>query len=107
MLIEETVKEIERMKKSGRPYTPDEVTRLSRFMPIRTGGVLDTPFSRMDFLQTRITANTPAGYFAIQEQTARNPHPRLAEMAEKILQYRMPVYRDSRQITSLLNETCT
>lgn len=83
MLIEETVKEIERMKNPA-SYTPDEVTRLSRFMLSELAGVLDTPFSRMDFLQTRITANTPAGYFAIQEQTARNLSPeRLAEMAEK------------------------
>ncbi len=83
MLIEETVKEIERMKNPA-SYTPDEVTRLSRFMLSELAGVLDTPFSRMDFLQTRITANTPAGYFAMQEQTARNLSPeRLAEMAEK------------------------
>lgn len=83
MLIDETVKEIERMKNPA-SYTPDEVNRLSRFVLSELAGVLDTPFSRMDFLQTQITANAPAGYFAMQEQAARTLTPQiLADMAEK------------------------
>ena len=65
-------------------YTPDEINRLSRFILSELAGVLDTPFSRMDFLQTQVTANTPAGYFAMQDHTARNLSPELlAAMAEK------------------------
>jgi len=83
MLIEETVKEIERMKNPS-TYTPDEVNRLSRFVLSELAGVLDTPFSRMEFLQTQITANAPARYFAMQEHAARTITPEiLAEMAEK------------------------
>lgn len=83
ILIGETVKEIERMKDPA-SYTPDEINRLSRFILSELAGVLDTPFSRMDFLQTQVTANTPAGYFAMQEHTARTLSPELlAGMAEK------------------------
>ena len=82
-LIDETVKEMEHMKNPS-SYTPDEVNRLSRFVLSELAGVLDTPFSRMDFLQTQVTANAPAGYFTMQEQAARSLTPyKLAEMAEK------------------------
>lgn len=83
LLIGETVNEIERMKDPS-SYTPDEVNRLSRFVLSELAGVLDTPFSRMDFLQTEVTSSTPAGYFGMQEQCARALSPELlADMAEK------------------------
>lgn len=83
LLISETVNEIERMKDPA-SYTPDEIDRLSRFVLSELAGVLDTPFSRMDFLQTEVTASTPAGYYAMQEQCARALCPELlADMAEK------------------------
>lgn len=83
LLIDETIKEIERMKDPA-SYSTDEITRLSRFVLSELAGVLDTPFGRMDFLQTQITANAPAGYFGMQEQVARSLTPELlADMAEK------------------------
>lgn len=83
LLIDATVSVIERMKDPA-SYTHDEITRLSNFVLSELAGVLDTPFARMDFLQTQVTANAPAGYFAMQQQAARSLTPQLlAEMAEK------------------------
>ena len=83
LLINETVAEIERMKDPG-SYTEDEVNRISRFVLSELAGVLDTPFTRMDFLQTRVTASTPEGYFAMQDSAARSLTPDvLAAMAQK------------------------
>ena len=85
MLIEESVREIERMKDAS-TYTPDEIDRLSRFMLSELAGVLDTPFSQSDFLQTQVTAGAPAGYYAMQEQTSRILSAELlAAMASKYL----------------------
>lgn len=82
-LIEESVREIERMKDPS-TYTSDEIDRLSRYVLSELAGVLDTPFQRSDFLQTQITAGAPAGYFAMQEHTARILSPELlADMAAK------------------------
>lgn len=83
LLISETIAEIERMKNPD-SYTADEVNRISRFVLSELAGVLDTPFSRMDFLQTQVTASTPAGYFAMQDNAARQlTSEMLASMAEK------------------------
>ena len=82
-LIEESILEIENMKNPS-TYSPDEIDRLSRFVLSELAGVLDTPFSRCDFLQTEVTAATPPGYFAMQEHTARTLTPELlADMASK------------------------
>lgn len=82
-LIQESVREIERMKDPS-TYTPDEIDRLSRYVLSELAGVLDTPFQRSDFLQTQVTASAPAGYYAMQERTARALTPELlAGMAEK------------------------
>ncbi|MDE6394516.1 MAG: insulinase family protein [Duncaniella sp.] len=82
-LIEESVREIERMKDPA-TYTHDEINRLSRYVLSELAGVLDTPFQRCDFLQTQVTAGTPRGYFAMQEHTARTLTPELlAEMATR------------------------
>lgn len=82
-LIDESVREIERMKDPS-TYTRDEIDRLSRYILSDLAGVLDTPFQRCDFLQTQVTAGAPAGYFAMQERTARTLTPELlAGMAAK------------------------
>lgn len=82
-LVDESVLEIERMKDPS-TYTRDEIDRLSRYVLSELAGVLDTPFQRSDFLQTQVTAGTPAGYFAMQERTARALTPELlAGMATK------------------------
>lgn len=82
LLISETIAEIERMKDPA-SYTTDEINRLSRFVLSELAGVLDSPFSRMDFLQTKVTASTPSGYFAMQDRVARSLTPDLlATMAE-------------------------
>ena len=82
-LIEETNSELERMKNPA-SYSDDEIDRISRFVLSELAGVLDSPFSRADFLQTQVSANTPAGYFAMQDSAARTMSAEmLASMAEK------------------------
>lgn len=82
-LISETVNEIERMKDPA-SYTSDEINRLSRFVLSELAGVLENPFTRMDFLQTEITANTPPDYYARQKTVARSLSPELlSQMASR------------------------
>lgn len=82
-LIDETISELERMKNPA-SYSDDEIDRISRFVLSELAGVLDSPFSRADFLQTQVSANTPAGYFAMQDSAARTMSAEmLASMAEK------------------------
>ena len=82
-LIDETISEIERMKNPS-SYTADEIDRLSRYVLSELAGVLDTPFTRTDFLSTEITASTPPGYFEMQQEAARAASAgTLAEMARR------------------------
>ncbi len=75
--------EIEKMKDS-RTYTEDEINRLSRLSMTNLANILDTPFSRMEFYQTELLADTPPNYFDEQEKFARNiTAEKLAEIATK------------------------
>lgn len=75
--------EIEKMK-DPKTYTNDEIHRLSRLLMSNLANILDTPFSRMDFHQTELLADTPSEYFQEQEQYARNLSAKgLAEIADK------------------------
>ncbi|MCM1077719.1 MAG: insulinase family protein [Bacteroides sp.] len=75
--------EIEKMKDVA-TYTDDEIKRLSKFILSNLATTLDTPFSRMDYVQTHIFADTPDDYFEQQESLARKLTPEiLAEMARK------------------------
>lgn len=62
--------EIEKMKDTS-SYSDDEIRRLSKFQLSNLATMLDTPFSRMDYIQTHIFANTPDDYFEQQERLAR------------------------------------
>lgn len=62
--------ELERMKDAS-SYTRDELKRLSGMSLLSLANVLETPFSRMEFYQTRFLADTPPDYFERQEMTAR------------------------------------
>ena len=65
-------------------YTDDEIRRLSKFQLSNLATILDTPFSRMDYMQTHVFANTPDDYFEQQERLARTLTPEiLAQMARK------------------------
>ena len=76
-------KEIEAMKDVS-TYTEYEIKRLSKFLLSNLATTLDTPFSRMDYVQTHIFADTPADYFELQESLARKLSPDiLAEMANR------------------------
>lgn len=91
-LIESVKEELNKMKDPA-SYTDEEVTRLRRFALSSLAAILDTPFSRMDYLQTAITADTPPDYFALQEQTARALSPNLlAEMATKYFDPNLLLY---------------
>lgn len=68
--------EMERMK-DPESYTDDEIKRLSKFILSNLATTLDTPFSRMDYTQTHIFADTPDDYFERQDATARNLSPEL------------------------------
>ncbi len=75
--------EIEKMKDPA-SYSDDEIKRLSRFLLSNLATILDTPFSRMDYLQTHTYANTPDDYFEQQERFARRLTPEiLSEMARR------------------------
>jgi len=77
------LREMEDMKNPA-TYTTDEIRRMSRLLLSNLATILDTPFSRMDFHQTHIFADTPDDYFERQEETARRLSPELlAEMAER------------------------
>lgn len=76
-------KEIEAMKDEN-TYTEDEIKRLSKFLLSNLATTLDTPFSRMDYVQTHIFADTPTNYFELQESLARKLTPEiLADMARR------------------------
>lgn len=84
-LIAEILIEIERMKDPA-TFTPDEMERLTKFVLSSLSAVLDTPFQRMDYLQTREISQTPVDYFARQEQAIRQITPDiLASTARKYL----------------------
>lgn len=79
-VIAECEREIVRLADPA-SYTTDELTRLRRTALSSLASILDTPFSRMDFLQTRITADTPADYFEAQQQLALSLTPELLATA--------------------------
>lgn len=79
-VIAECEREIVRLADPS-SYTEEEVTRLRRYILSGLASTLDTAFSRMDFLQTRITSATPADYFALQEEMARRIDGRLLAAA--------------------------
>lgn len=75
--------EIEKMKDES-SYNDDEIRRLSKFILSNLATTLDTPFSRMDYTQTHIYADTPEDYFEQQESLARKLTPEiLAGMARR------------------------
>lgn len=69
-VIESVKEELEKMKDSA-SYTAEEINRLSKHVVSSLATILDTPFSRIDFIQTQITADAPPTYFADQECWAR------------------------------------
>lgn len=71
MVLTETVSEIERLKNPA-TYSPDEIQRLSRHLLSGLAAILDSPFTRMDFLQNRVIASTPPDYFDLQQETVRH-----------------------------------
>ncbi len=79
----EILYEIERMKDPA-SYTADELGRLSFYIRSALASSLDTPFSRMDLLQSYLLSGAPDNYFEAQDEFARNlSADTLAEMAGK------------------------
>lgn len=79
----EIFRELERMKDPS-TFTDDELSRLSRYILSGLATVLDTPVSRMDFLQSVFLAGARDGYFAEQDTMARSVTAEwLSEMATK------------------------
>lgn len=75
-VIREIYNEIERMKEVN-SYTPDEIDRIRQFQMSNLASSLDSPFTIMDFYQTRIIADTPPDYFDRQQDVARDLSPQL------------------------------
>lgn len=83
IVMQEVFNEIERMKDEN-TYTTDEIARIRQFQLSNLASALDSPFTIMDFYQTRILAATPPDYFKDQQTTALNLSPGLlASMAKK------------------------
>ncbi|MCM1521049.1 MAG: insulinase family protein [Muribaculaceae bacterium] len=62
-IISECVSEIERLKDPS-TFSADEIERLTSHLLSSLAAVLDTPFQRMDFLQSTVISGTPSDYFA-------------------------------------------
>ncbi len=79
----ETLYEIERMKDPD-SYTADELGRLGFYIRSALASSLDSPFSRMDLMQSYFLSGAPEGYFEAQDEFARNlSGDILADMARK------------------------
>ena len=63
-VISEIRQELNRMKSGD--YTADEIARLKRFYMTSLSGILDSPFSVMDFYESAHIADIPSDYFAQQ-----------------------------------------
>ncbi|MDE6556075.1 MAG: insulinase family protein [Duncaniella sp.] len=70
-VIEECERQLGRLADAS-SYTGEELTRLRRYVLSSLASTLDTPFSRMDYLQTCITADIGRDYFDSQQTLARN-----------------------------------
>lgn len=83
-VIEEVKKEIELMKLDN--FSNDELTRLKRYAMTQIAGMLDSPFSIMDYYENMRHALTPADYFKqMQISLANLSSTRIASLAQKHL----------------------
>lgn len=84
VLIDETAKEIERLKTGEMSH--DELTRLKRFMFTQLLTQLDTPFAMMDYYENLRINDIKGDYFRQQREAINNVTARaIGEMAEKYL----------------------
>lgn len=84
-LISEVKAEIERLKDAD-SFTPDELTRLRRHILSDLARITDTPFSRMMYLQTRVTADDfPSGFSDLEAAARRLSAQSIAETAARYL----------------------
>lgn len=81
-VIREIRYELDRMKSGD--YTDDEIARLKRFYMTSLSGILESPFSVMDFYESSFIADIPSDYFAQQLRALENLSPAmLREIASK------------------------
>ena len=72
-VIEETMKEIERLR--TKPMGKDELERLRAFAMSQLAAVLDTPFDISAYHSLRLTTGVPEGYFKSQQEIINNMTP--------------------------------
>lgn len=81
-VIREIRYELDRMKSGD--YTDDEIARLKRFYMTSLSGILESPFSVMDFYESSFIADIPSDYFTQQLRALENLSPAiLREIASK------------------------
>lgn len=85
-VIREIRYELDRMKTGD--YTTDEIARLKRFYMTSLSGILESPFSVMDFYESSFITDIPSDYFIQQLRALDRLSPSvLREMAEKYFQH--------------------
>lgn len=83
-VIEEVKKEIDLLKANN--FSDEELTRLKRYAMTQIAGVLDSPFSIMDYYENIRHVLTPPDYFLSMQQCLNNlTSERIAELAKKYL----------------------
>lgn len=83
-LIEETLKEIDRLKSI--PMDLDELTSLKRFAMSSLAATLDSPFSVMDHHINHLHSATPTNYFELQQKAISELTPdRISDVLAKHL----------------------
>lgn len=77
----------ELMRLAVEPMNPDELMRLRQHIGSALMETLDSPFSIINYYQTKLLVGMPEGYFDMQAEIARHLTPELVmEMARKYLQ---------------------
>lgn len=83
-VIEEIKKEIELMKCDN--FSDEELNRLKRYAMTQVAGILDSPFSIMDYYENMRHVLTPSSYFEqMQISLANLSSTRIASLAKKYL----------------------
>lgn len=79
--------ESELIRLAQEPMKPDELMRLRQHIGSALMETLDSPFSIINYYQTKLLVGMPDGYFNMQAEIARHLTPELVmEMARKYLQ---------------------
>ena len=83
-VIEEVKNEIENLKLDN--FNDDELLRLKRYAMTQIAGILDSPFSIMDYYENVRHVLTPIDYFEASQHSIKNlTSQRIASLAQQFL----------------------